>query len=78
MLSKLVSQGASQTWLHIAPRVFGSSASPPSSCSCSVLESHGGSSVFSEPGVAVGFLDPSVRDLPQSPQQTHLCFFFPT
>lgn len=57
MLSKLVPQGAPQTQLHVAPRGFGSSASPPRPCSCTVLESQGGPSLFSEPGAAVGFLD---------------------
>lgn len=57
MLSKLVPQGAPQTQLHVAPRGFGSSASPPRPCSCTVLENQGGPSLFSEPGAAVGFLD---------------------
>lgn len=57
MLSKLVPQGDSQTWLHVAPHGFGSSASPLRPCSCAVLESQGGPSVFSGPGAAVEFLD---------------------
>lgn len=56
MLSKLVPQGASQTQLHVAPRGFGSCASPPRPCSCAVLESQGGLSLFSDLGAAVGFL----------------------
>lgn len=56
-LSKLVAQGASQIRLQIAPRGCGSSASPPRPCSCAVVESQGGPSLFSEPGAPVGFLD---------------------
>lgn len=56
-LSKLVPQGASQTQLHRAPRGFGSSASSPRPCSCAVLGSQGGPSLFSEQGAAVGSLD---------------------